>query len=226
MRFRFLPRLAGLLLLAALAPLRAAATIHYTISLANRAENRFGVRMEIPDANQATELDMPVWNGLYQVREFASRILELHASTAAGTAISLRRLTPHSWLAGPAGGRLIVEYSIEWDEPGPFSSQLNDSHAFLNAATLLLFVPQRRSEDVTLELRDVPQAWRVATALDSGSAANSYLARSYDDLVQAPIEAGTFTDFSLQVAGREIRVVVHAAPPAPESPSCPKDTDR
>ena len=88
MRFRFLPRLAGLLLLAALAPLRAAATIHYTISLANRAENRFGVRMEIPDANQATELDMPVWNGLYQVREFASRILELHASTAAGTAIS------------------------------------------------------------------------------------------------------------------------------------------
>jgi predicted metalloprotease with PDZ domain len=170
--------------------------------------------MEIPEANDATELDMPVWNGLYQVREFASRILALHVATLSGGLVPLRRLTPHSWMAGPAAGTLVVDYSIEWDEPGPFSSQLNDAHAFVNPATVLLFVPARRLADVALEFRDIPEGWRVATALDSGAAANSFIAASYDDLAQAPIEIGTFTDFTLEAAGRPIRVVVHSAPPA------------
>jgi predicted metalloprotease with PDZ domain len=210
-------RLTCFLLLAGLFPLRAEAAIRYSISLAGRAENRFRVRMEIPNANNETELDMPVWNGLYQVREFASRIVALHAATLEGVAIPLRRITPHSWLAGHVGGTLVVQYSIDWDEPGPFSSQLNEAHAFLNPATVLLYVPSRRLADVSLEFRDLPAGWRMAAALDSGGAPNSFIAASYDDLAQAPIELGTFTDFSLQAAGRPIRVVVHAAPPTGES---------
>ena len=206
-----------LLFLASLFSAPASATIRYTISLADRADQRFAVRMEIPGASGATELDMPVWNGLYEVREFASRIIALHATTPAGVAVPLHRLTPHSWIAAPSGGTLVVEYSIEWDEPGPFSSQINDSHAFVNPATVLLYVPARRSEDVAVEFRDVPQGWRLAAALDPGAPPNSFVAASYDDLAQAPIEIGPFTDFTLELAGRPVRLVVHAEPPAGES---------
>ncbi len=40
-----------------------------------------------------------------------------------------------------------MSYPIFWDEPGPFASQLNPDHAFLNLAMVLLYVPDRRAED-------------------------------------------------------------------------------
>ena len=214
---QLLLRVAAFALLFALLPLRAGATIRYTISLADRPESRFRVRMEIPAAEGTTELDMPVWNGLYQVRDFASRVSGLHAATSTGAAVPLRRLTPHSWLAQPAGGALVVEYQVEWDEPGPFSSQLNAAHAFLNPATVLLYVPARRAEGVALEFRDLPPNWKLATALDPGPAPASFVAAGYDDLVQAPIEAGVFTEFTVNVPGPPVRVVVHSAQPNAES---------
>ncbi|HKO03517.1 MAG TPA: PDZ domain-containing protein, partial [Candidatus Acidoferrales bacterium] len=187
------------------------ATIRYSISLSGRANGRFLVRMEVPNVQDSLEVDMPVWNALYQVRDFASRIEQLHAATPSGGPLALRRLTPHSWRVSGASGAVVLDYSILWDEPGPFSSQINDEHAFLNLATVLLFVPARRAEDVSLEFTAVPSGWQSATALDAGPSPGSFVAPGYDALCQAPVEVGTFSDFTLQLADRPVRVVVHAA---------------
>ena len=189
----------------------ASATIHYSVSLAARETHEFHVRMEIPGVEGALELDMPVWNALYQVRDFAARISELHAETPSGAAVPLVRLTPHSWRAGPCTGTLVLDYFIFWNEPSPFSSDLSDAHAFVNPAMVLLFSPARRAEDVSLEFTAVPDGWRFATALDSGSNSSTFVAGNYDALAQGPIEIGRFTDFTFEAAHRPIRVVVHAA---------------
>jgi predicted metalloprotease with PDZ domain len=214
--FRFLHGLRfsvlSVFVLSLLSSAPAAATIHYSISLAERSTNHFHVRMDIPNVQGPLELDMPVWNGLYQIRDFAARISELHAQTPFGAAVPLVRLTPHSWRAGPVSGTLVLDYSILWDEPSPFSSELNSEHAFLNPATVLLYAPARRSEDVSLEFSDVPSGWRIATALDSSPTASTLIAPNYDALAQGPIEIGSFNDFTLQAADRPIRVVIHAAP--------------
>ena len=188
------------------------ATIRYSISLAARDSHQFRVRMEIPDVNSPLELDMPVWNGLYQVRDFAARISQLRAETPPGIAVPLVRLSPHSWSAGPVSGVLILDYLIYWDEPGPFSSDLSDAHAFINPATVLLFAPARRSEDVSLDFTSVPDGWRFASALDSGPNPATFVASSYDALAQGPIEIGRFTDFTFEAAHRPIRIVLHVAP--------------
>jgi len=204
-------RLACFLLMAGLLPAPAGATIHYSISLSARAAGRFQVHMEVPRVQDSFEVDMPVWNALYQVRDFASRIEQLHAATPTGGNVALRRLTPHSWRLGPVSGTVVLDYSILWDEPGPFSSEINLEHAFLNCATVLLFVPQRRGEDVSLEFTDVPSGWHTATALDSGPSPATFVAANYDALSQAPVEVGAFSDFTLELAGRPVRIVVHAA---------------
>jgi len=210
-------RLACLILLAALFPLPTRATIRYSVGLDARASSRFRVRMEIPPAQNSSpatfEVDMPVWNALYQIRDFASRIEQLHAATPTGDPIPLQRLTPHSWRVGPAPGSasIVLEYSVFWDEPGPFNSEISIDHAFLNPATVLFYVPSRRAEDVSLEFTSVPSGWRAASALDAGPGPATFAAANYDALAQGPIELGDFTDFTLQLADRPVRVVVHAA---------------
>ncbi len=206
-------------ILSCLSAASASATIRYTISLADRDTHQFHVRMEIPEVQSPLELDMPVWNGLYQIRDFASRISQLRAETPSGAAVPLVRLTPHSWRAGPVTGALVLDYSILWNEPSPFSSDISDTHAFLNPATVLIYAPARRSEDVSLEFTSVPTSWRIATALDAGPTSSTFIAPGYDALAQGPIEIGDFTDFTFEAAHRPIRVVIHAEPVAGEPPA-------
>jgi len=197
----------------------ARATIRYSVSLASRSSSHFQVHMEVPNLDGSLEFDMPAWNALYQIRDFASRIEELHATTPSGGVVLLTRLTPHSWRAGPVSGTLLLDYSILWDEPSPFSSDISDDHAFINPATVLLYAAARRSEDVSLDFTAIPSCWRIATALDPGPSSSSFVAANYDALAQGPIELGTFDEFTLRVADRPIRIVVHLAPVEKEVPA-------
>ena len=114
----------------------------------------------------------------------------------------------------PANGTVTVTYPIFWDEPGPFASQLNAEHAFLNFAMVLLYVPDRRTEDTRVSFDDVPEGWRVAVELDAagtaaGNHSGAHVAPSYDALVDAPVEIGQFDEFRMEAGGRPIRIVVH-----------------
>ena len=61
-----------------------------------------------------------------------------------------------------------MRYDTFWDDPGPFNAQLNEEHAFINPAMILLYVPERRAEKSTITLSDVPGQWRVASETLSG----------------------------------------------------------
>ena len=198
----------------------ASATIGYHISLKNPEQHVFHVSMEIPaqPADQEIIVALPAWNALYQVRDFSYRVREVRArnSTAAAAApLPVRMLDKQTWkisLAGASGGAeahaATLDYSIEWDDPGPFNSQLNAHHAFLNYAEVLMYVPSRRAEGTQVQFDDVPESWRIAAELPAGAAANSFVATSYDKLVDAPTEAGKFAEFGFDEAGAHFRVIV------------------
>jgi predicted metalloprotease with PDZ domain len=105
-----------------------------------------------------------------------------------------------------------IEYASFWDDPGPFDTQLNNEHAFLNLAEVLCYIPERRGEDALISFADLPQGWRIAVELPPAAAESSaaaYQAASYDALVDAPVEIGRFDEWSFPAAGRQIRVVLH-----------------
>ncbi|HET7840921.1 MAG TPA: hypothetical protein VFM21_04915, partial [Terriglobia bacterium] len=104
-----------------------------------------------------------------------------------------------------------IRYSIQWDDSGPFNSQLNDHHAFMNLGEILMYVPARRAEDTSVTFEDLPAGWRTAVELERGGAANAYDAASYDALVDAPVEAGEFDEFRFMESGARFRVIVDAA---------------
>ena len=202
----------------------ASATISYRISLKNPEQHLFHVNMQIPAAAADHEVvvALPAWNALYQVRDFSYRVRDVRASNSATPAAPLliRQLDKQTWKislaaaggapgtgASPEARTATLDYSIEWDDPGPFNSQLNAHHAFVNFAEVLMYVPTRRAEDTQVQFDDVPEGWRTAAELSTGARPNSFVASSYDNLVDAPAEAGKFAEFSFDEAGAHFRVI-------------------
>ena len=218
---RSAPTLAAVLCALAVAlaaPAPAWATIRYDISLAHPGQHQFHVTMTIPGAQGGVTVQMPAWNALYQIRDFAHRVSDFRAVDASGNALAVRRLDKQTWRVEasnlPLGGRaeIRIEYASFWDDPGPFDTQLNDEHAFINLAMVLCYIPERRGEDTLVRFADIPQSWRVGVELpqdksETGGAA--YDAANYDALVDAPIEIGRFEEWSFSAGGRQITVVLH-----------------
>jgi predicted metalloprotease with PDZ domain len=191
----------------------ARATIDYTVSLSHPERHIFGVTVRIPKVRDQVTVQMPAWNGLYQIRDFSSHMMQVSAKDEEGHPLPLRMLDKQSWSVS-GNGNVTVSYPIFWDEPGPFSSQLNSDHAFLNFGTILMYVPDRRTEDTKVAFEDLPESWRVAVELvaagtPAGHHFGSYVAPSYDALIDAPAEIGRFDEFHTEAGGRPIRIVVH-----------------
>jgi predicted metalloprotease with PDZ domain len=193
----------------------AAATIEYRISLAHPEKHLFQVHMRVPVAADQRDLivALPAWNALYQVRDFAYRVRDVRVGTASAgqPAVTSYKLDKQTWripVSAAVDGSVAIEYSILWDESGPFSSQLNTRHAFVNFAEILMYVPDRRAEDVEVKFADVPADWRSVAELPAGHSAHSFTSTSYDKLVDAPVEIGKFEEFEFDNSGAHFRVVV------------------
>jgi predicted metalloprotease with PDZ domain len=192
----------------------ARATIEYTVSLAHPEKHLLGVTMRIPKVSDRVTLQMPAWNALYQIRDFSSHMTQVTAKDDEGHALPLRKIDKQTWSVS-GNGAVTVNYSTLWDEPGPFATQLNADHAFLNFAMILLYVPDRRTEDNEVAFEDVPEGWHVAIELDSAVPAeghhitNAWVASNFDALADAPAEIGRFDEWRMEAGGRPIRVVVH-----------------
>ena len=191
----------------------AVATIRYRVSLDHPERHIFHVSMEIPDVSGEVTVQMPAWNALYQIRDFSAHVREVQAFVGS-TPAALDKLDKQTWRIS-GNGTITVRYSSYWDEPGPFATQLNRDHAFINPAMILLYVAARRAEEVKLDLNEIPDAWWAAAALPEqeestgGNHVIEFSAGSYDALADAPIEAGKLQRFELPGMNPPVSVVVH-----------------
>jgi len=169
--------------------------------------------MTIPDVNGEVTVRMPAWNALYQIRDFSDRVQQVVAFVGSERA-PIEKMDKQTWTIR-GSGTIKIQYATYWDEIGPFASQLNSEHAFINPAMILLYVANRRSEAVHIAMPDVPELWLVAGAsvqgMESMGGARNFFgdAASYDELADGPIEAGKFQGFQLTGIKPEIWVVIH-----------------
>ena len=192
-------------------PQASRAEIRYAVSLAHPEQHLFHVSIEIPGVKDDLKLQMAAWNALYQIRDFSSHVQQIQAFVD-GERVPIEKLDKLTWHV-KGSGTVTVRYDTFWDDPGPFNSQLNEEHAFINPAMILLYVPERRAEKSVITLSDVPGQWRVASETLSGGVlqGQSFLleAASYDALADAPVEASKFEEFTLPDVSPSVRVVIH-----------------
>ncbi len=148
----------------------ASATIAYRVSVARPDQHSFHVMMTVEHVRSGMMVALPAWNGTYEIRDFAYRLEHFRADRRAGAAgpsdLVVSKVDKQTWrIAAPADvsglenlSVVHIAYDVYWDEAGPFSSQLNAHHAFLNLADILLYLPDRRGEEVALVFDDLPSS--------------------------------------------------------------------
>jgi predicted metalloprotease with PDZ domain len=187
------------------------AATSYTISLASPEQHLIEVQILLPEGASQRELQLPVWNALYQVRDFAQYVDWVRAKDSAGHSLSVRELDKSRWQIANAQGGVVIDYQMFVDSPGPFGAELNSHHAFLNLAQILMYPVDARNRPMVVRFSQVPSGWQVATPLTSISD-GGFSAENYDRLVDSPVEIGMFKESDFDEAGGHYRVIVDAEP--------------
>lgn len=187
--------------------------IHYYVSLAHPEQHLFHVTVEVSDVKDRVELQMAAWDALYEIRDFSSHVQRVTASVN-GHDVPIEKLDKLTWRIQGTGA-VKISYDTFWDDPGPFNSQLNSEHAFINPAMILLYVPGRRAEKSVLSLHNVPAEWNIAsdsrTLDESRNSVRLFTleAPTFDALADSPIEVSHFEEFTLQDLTPPVHVVIH-----------------
>jgi predicted metalloprotease with PDZ domain len=184
----------------------AQAPIHYIVSLAHPEQHLVEISVELPPGSESRELQLPVWNALYQVRDFAQYMNWTRAENPQHRRLPVTQLNKSRWRIDGARNGALVEYQMMADNPGPYGTELNSRHAFFNLAELLVYADDLRQSAATVEFRNVPAGWNIATPLRGKGSV--YSAENYDQLVDSPVEISQLDESDFASHCGKYRVVL------------------
>ncbi|MGA2903798.1 MAG: hypothetical protein ABSD98_08200, partial [Candidatus Korobacteraceae bacterium] len=190
----------------------------YFVSLADPTKHLAHISIRLREGNGIRTLDMPVWNALYQVRNFAANIENVSAHDASDMPVPVLNRKTSEWEITAPAGCVVVSYDVHLDTPGPFGSTLNAEHGFFNWAMVLMYSPDLRSQPVSIRFLDAPTTWEmrdlhILGGVPPGKVDQDVgIAHDYDELVDSPVEVGSFQQSAFQQDGAIYHVVVDGNP--------------
>jgi predicted metalloprotease with PDZ domain len=197
--------------------------VAYGVSLKRAAEHI--VHVDAVTHQPSAEFQLPVWNGLYQVRDFAANVTrvnvyegvpEWQCDRCDTRDASAKKRDSATWTLSSSGNHpcITFSYDIIANDPGPFGSSLDSQHAFFNWAEVLVYRPDQREAPVSVRILDAPAGWemrdggvfgsRTAEELENASAT----APTYDFLVDSPALFGNLYESSFEQDGATYHIAL------------------
>jgi len=191
-------------------PARGNAAIRYRLIPARPEAHLYEVECTVPFPDPAGQrFALPAWiPGSYLVRDFAKHVVSIRARSGRRE-VPLVKLDKNTWQAAPCEGPLTVSMEVYAWDLSVRGAHLDTNHAFFNGTSVFLRVIGQETRRCEVELvRPAGRryaAWRVATAMRRKQARpydfGLYQAADYDELIDHPVEMGTFTLASFKARG-------------------------
>ena len=163
-----------------------------TLDLTASRQHLIRCRLRFTPTHQTLELRLPVWTpGSYLQRDYVRQLQNLEL-VQAGVAVPLVRREPSVWTAQLEHLLPVeVHYAAMATELTVRTCHLDDDHASLALAALALQVNGARWMPHHLQLL-LPDGWQPFVPLPflSKLRTDSWIADSFDQLVDTPVEAG------------------------------------
>ena len=197
------------------------AALHYRVQLYDLHAHLFAITLTLPQPAAKQRVSLPVWiPGSYLVREFSKSLQRLQAHQG-GQTVELTQLDKCSWQVDCNPDQpLVLRYEVYAFDNSVRTAWLDAHRGFFNGTSLFLQVQGHEDTPHALTLvadKNGPD-WQVATGLSplkvNRNGFGSYLADSYDALVDCPVEMGDFWRGSFVAGGIPHTFVVTGAPPS------------
>ncbi|HSV47347.1 MAG TPA: peptidase M61, partial [Ramlibacter sp.] len=191
---------------------------HYRVEVADLHAHLYRVTLTIEQPAMAQRVSLPVWiPGSYLVREFSKNLQRL-AARQDGRAVPVHQLDKCSWQFDCVpSSALVLTYEVYAFDNSVRTAWLDSQRGFFNGTSLCLRVHGQEPRSHILELvADKALAhWEAACGLPPLKAGRrgfgSYEAETYDELVDCPVEMGTFWSGEFKAGGVPHRLVVAGA---------------
>ena len=209
------------------------APLHYRVEIGDLHAHLFRITLTIAKPDVLQQVALPVWiPGSYLVREFAKNLQGLQAHQS-GAPLAIGQLDKCSWqIACSPAEALVLRYDVYAHDNSVRTAWLDANRGFFNATSLCLRVEGQESLPHVLELpaERSPAGWSVATGLTpqavNAQGFGSYAAAGYDELVDCPVEMGTFWSAGFTACGVPHRLVVAGAAPGFDGDRLLADTQK
>jgi predicted metalloprotease with PDZ domain len=192
--------------------------LSYVLEMPNPHTHYFDVTMKINNAQKIAkdgkvQVKMATWTpGSYLIREYARNIDNVNA-TANGKSAGVTKIDKNTWeIDCGTSDEVIVEYSIYCYELTVRTSYLDDTHGYVNGASVFMYVPELMKDKATLTVKPHASFAKVSTALKNISGFN-YEIKSFDELVDSPIEIGNQELLYFEAAGVKHTIAMYSNQP-------------
>jgi predicted metalloprotease with PDZ domain len=192
-------------------------SVEYQVTPVHPEAHLFRVSCVINEPDPSGQrLSMPTWiPGSYMIRDFAKNIINLKAEVE-DQAVEVKKLDKSTWQCAPCTGPLALTYEIYAWDLSVRTAHLDTTHAYFNGTSVFMRIHGQDDKKCSVELcppaGDKYVNWRVATAMTPHSAElydfGLYQAENYDELIDHPVEMGTFTLATFQAGGVPHDIVI------------------
>jgi predicted metalloprotease with PDZ domain len=158
---------------------------------------------------------LPAWvPGSYLIREFARHFVSVRAEAESGE-ITITKEAKDVWRAAPCFGPLTVVAHVYAFDLSVRAAYLDNTRGYFNGGTVFLCPVGREDVPCTVDIAPPDGGfgdWRVATTLPVTAAPpfgfGRYRADSYDELIDHPVETGTFATATFMAGGAQHDIAV------------------
>lgn len=192
--------------------------IKYELSMSNPSSHFFEVKMTIDLRNNVLgqeflNVAMPTWTpGSYLIREYAKNV-EGFTAMSSGKELNFKKISKNTWQIETQNKKLIeVSYTVYANELTVRTSHLDDSHGYVNGASVFMFVKQLMHEPTLIKVNPHSSFSKVSVALPE-IAKNEFVVENYDLVVDSPIEIGNQDIISFDYEGVKHTIANYSTEP-------------
>ncbi len=186
-------------------------TVNILIDLTEPSNQELKITLDWKPNVKSFEFSLPIWTpGSYKVRDHVQYLYKLHLSQGEKT-IETKRTATNMWNANLTTlERIKLSYTIEARNLTVRTCYLDPDFASLCLSGAILLIEDQRTSRYNISL-NLPSNWRVSLPLKKDG--SNFIANNYDDLVDAPLTAGDFTEEIFYTLNNLHKILKIGSPP-------------
>lgn len=191
------------------------AVVRYRLKVLDAAAHLFEVECRVAVDQGTLNWTLPDWiPGSYMIREFARHVVTMDAILN-DERLDFQKLSKSRWGAmATQSGELCLRYQVYAWDLSVRGAHLDQTHGFFNGTSVFVSVggTELMPQQLDIAANAKLPLWQVATAMQSVEVDENgfglYSAESYDELLDHPVEMGTFERVCFEACGVPHEVVL------------------